>query len=146
MTGPPSSPGQLRVTGIVRDAVTVAWDPPASDGGLPVTGYVIERRNVSHGGWTTAGTADARTRHFKVAHLIEGNEYYLRVMAENEAGTSVPAETASPVEVKNPYGELTDRRHRLHSPEGKLTVGPNKNVTLQKKWKSLFLVFLRTCS
>ena len=83
--------------------MTVAWDMPDSDGGLPITGYVIERRDAK-GGWITAGTVDSHARSFKISTLLEGNEYFIRVMAENAAGTGLPVETAQPVEVRSPYG------------------------------------------
>ena len=83
----------------------MAWDKPETDGGLPITGYVIERRDAKQGGWITAGTVDSHARSFKISTLLEGNEYFIRVMAENAAGSGLPAETAQPVEVRSPYGK-----------------------------------------
>ena len=92
------------MTGILKDSLTISWDTPDNNGGLPITGYVIERRDAKQGGWITAGTADAHASSFKINKLLEGNEYFIRVMAENAAGTGSPVETAQPIEVRSPYG------------------------------------------
>jgi len=99
----PSAPSNIRVTSILSDSVTLGWGAPDFDGGMPLSGYVIERSNAAHGGWTTVGTTDALSRTFKVPKLLEGNQYYFRVMAENQVGTGAPVETSSSVEVKSPY-------------------------------------------
>ncbi len=73
---------------------------------MPVTGYAIERRDATRGGWTTVGTVDSHTHSYRVPKLLEGNEYYFRVLAENEVGPGHAIETHQPVEVKSPYGEI----------------------------------------
>lgn len=42
---------------------------------------------------------------FQVSKLHEGNEYFLRVMAENSVGVGNPIETPTSIEVKSPYGK-----------------------------------------
>ena len=69
-TAVPSAPTSLRVTSILRDAVTLAWEAPESDGGESLTGYVIERKDTMRGGWTTVGSVNAYTRSFKVGAPI----------------------------------------------------------------------------
>ena len=101
----PSAPTSLRVTSILRDSVTLAWDTPESDGGLDLIGYVIERHDTSRTGWMTVGTVGPHTYSFKVTKLLEGSEYLFRVMAENNVGTGQAVETPHGVEVKSPYGE-----------------------------------------
>lgn len=71
-----------------------------------MTGYVIERSDVTRGGWVTVGSTDSHTFNFKIPKLLEGNKYYFRVMAENAVGTGKPLETFQAVEVKSPYGVL----------------------------------------
>lgn len=90
---------------VTHDSVDLAWDAPVTDGGLSITGYVIERRNVPHGGWTTVATVDSAQRSFKIKRLLEGNEYNFRVIAENAAGMSKAAETTHPVLIKSPFGK-----------------------------------------
>ncbi len=106
MTAPPSAPGSLRVTSILRDSVTLAWEEPATDGGSPITGYVIERHDTARMGWTTVGTVNAGVLKYQVRKLLEGNEYNFRVMAENLAGTGEPIESSQAVEIKSPFGKL----------------------------------------
>ncbi|ELT96024.1 hypothetical protein CAPTEDRAFT_139787 [Capitella teleta] len=100
----PSAPTSLRVTSILRDAVTLAWEAPESDGGESISGYVIERKDAVRGGWTSVGTCNAYTHSFKVGKLLEGKDYYLRVMAENSVGVGTPVETQNSIEVKNKPG------------------------------------------
>lgn len=71
-----------------------------------MTGYVVERSDVTRGGWVTVGSTDSHTFNFKIPKLLEGNKYYFRVMAENAVGTGKPLETFQAVEVKSPYGVL----------------------------------------
>ena len=42
---------------------------------------------------------------FKASRLFEGYEYYFRVIAENQVGTSEPCEMVKPVKAKLPFGE-----------------------------------------
>ena len=67
---PPGVPTKLRVTSILKDSVTLAWDSPEVDGGLPVSGYVVEKRDARKGGWTTAGTVDGRSHSFRVSRFF----------------------------------------------------------------------------
>ena len=101
---PPSAPSSVRVTSISSDAVTLAWEAPERDGGAPITGYVIERRDAKYGGWTTLADVHSSTHSFKVTRLLEGNEYFFRVVAQNEVGFGHGIETARSVVVKSPYG------------------------------------------
>ena len=90
MTAIPSAPTSLRVTSILRDAVTLAWEAPESDGGEGLTGYVIERKDTTRGGWTTVGSVNAYTRSFKV-----GPHCY--AAGREGAGTVVMVNTALPI-------------------------------------------------
>ncbi len=50
----PSQPGgPLIITEVMKNSMTLAWQPPVSDGGAAITGYIIERRDVAGvAGWT----------------------------------------------------------------------------------------------
>lgn len=52
----------------------------------------------------TAGTVKPDTLDFTVTKLIEGNDYIIRVFAENGVGASEPAET-EPTTAKVPFGK-----------------------------------------
>lgn len=103
--GRPSAPVGLCVTKILQNEVHITWDRPDTDGGMPITGYVIERREASRGSWSTAGVVNASTTRFNIQKLLEGNEYYFRVLAENQVGTGDAIETTQPVAVKSPYSK-----------------------------------------
>ena len=96
----------MRVKQITKDSVTLGWDVPDSDGGTPITNYVIERRDAGRNIWTQGGSVDGNTLTCKVPSLLEGKEYYFRVMARNAAGLSEPTETPKPIVVKSEFGEF----------------------------------------
>lgn len=102
----PSQPvGPLEVKDIQRESVTLNWKPSTDDGGSPITGYVIMRRDAKRSTWSNAGKVDGNTTEFRVPDLMEGAEYYFKVMAENKAGQSEPLETEKAILVKSPYGK-----------------------------------------
>ena len=107
----PSAPASLRVTSILSDSVTLAWEQPEHDGGDVITGYVIERRDAQRGGWTTVGSVDRGSTSFRVRKLLDGNDYYFRVAAENSVGTGRPNETPTSVEIKSPFAVPDKPRH-----------------------------------
>lgn len=65
----------------------------------------MERKDTKRNTWISAGTTTPEVREITVAKLVEGNEYLLRVFAENEVGASEPADLDKPVTAKNPFGE-----------------------------------------
>ena len=104
-TDVPKAPKHLRVSQILHDSVTLSWSEPETDGGAPITQYVIERKDASRQHWTTAGTVDGDRTSFRVTKLLEGNEYFLRVSAENAIGVGAAIQTDMAVEIKTPYSE-----------------------------------------
>ena len=86
-----------------RDHVTVAWEIPETDGGSPITGYVIERRDARRDSYISGATVDADTLQTVVKKLVEGNQYYFRVIAQNDVGVSQPGETTEAVTAKLPF-------------------------------------------
>lgn len=103
---PPSKPqGPLKVLETQRTSATIEWQPPKHDGGLPLTHYILEKREALRTMWNKVEKVDASILQHTVAHLTEGNEYYFRVMAENEAGVGPALEMDYPVMVKSPYGK-----------------------------------------
>ena len=102
----PSPPQDLKITGYSRDSISVSWSAPASDGGSPIQSYIVERRDVKRNTWMTAGNTKPEQLDLTVTKLMEGNEYLIRVFAENEVGASEPVES-EPVTAKMPFGEPT---------------------------------------
>jgi len=106
----PSAPKNLRVTGVNKDSVSLAWDEPDQDGGAPVKRYVVEKADVKRGVFSEAGDTQPDKRQLKVSKLLEGNDYMFRVAAENEIGQGKPASLAEPVTARLPFGELKVKR------------------------------------
>ena len=101
----PSVPRELKVTDIQKESIAITWQVPEDDGGSPITGYVIEKRDAKKNTWASAGKVKPAELAFTLMKLIEGNEYYIRVIAENEIGQSQPAELPEPVKAKSPFGK-----------------------------------------
>lgn len=100
----PSPPQDLSVTGYTRDSISVSWTAPESDGGSPILSYIVERRDAKRNTWMTAGSTKPEQLEFTVSKLIEGNEYLIRVFAENDVGASESVES-QPLIAKMPFGE-----------------------------------------
>ena len=95
----------MKVKETSKDYVIVAWESPDSDGGSPITGFQVERKDVTKTSFVSAGRCDPDTFHFKVAKLIENNEYLFQVLAENDVGQSDWAVLDKPVKAKLGFGE-----------------------------------------
>ena len=101
----PSPPQNLEVKDIKADSVAVAWTAPDSNGGSDVTSYIVERMDVKRGSWVTAGTTKAGQTELVIPKLTTGNEYLIRVFAENDVGASEPVTLDTPVVPKRPFTE-----------------------------------------
>lgn len=125
--GPPTGP--LEYEEITANSVTISWKPPADNGGSEITAYVIEKRDLSHGGgWVPAVSyVNAKYTHATVPRLLEGTKYEFRVMAENLQGRSDPLESERPIVAKNQY----DVPGRPNKPE--LVDSDKDHITI--KWK-----------
>lgn len=101
--GPPTGP--LEYEEITSSSVTLSWKPPKDNGGSDITAYVIEKRDLTHGGgWVPAvNYVDPRQTNATVPRLMEGTKYEFRVMAENVQGRSDPLNTDKPIIAKNQY-------------------------------------------
>ncbi|RZF42380.1 hypothetical protein LSTR_LSTR004188 [Laodelphax striatellus] len=101
--GPPGEP--LEYEEITASSVTLSWQPPKDNGGSEITGYVIEKRDLSHGGgWVPAlNHVKPGVSHATVPRLLEGTKYEFRVMAENLQGRSEPITTTKPIVAKNQF-------------------------------------------
>ncbi|XP_011700590.1 PREDICTED: twitchin isoform X1 [Wasmannia auropunctata] len=101
--GPPEGP--LQYEEITNQSVTLSWKPPKDNGGSELTGYVIEKRDLTHGGgWVPAVThVNPKYNHATVPRLLEGTTYEFRVSAENLQGRSEPLTTDRSVVAKNQF-------------------------------------------
>uniref|UniRef100_A0A1A9V0P1 Twitchin n=1 Tax=Glossina austeni TaxID=7395 RepID=A0A1A9V0P1_GLOAU len=101
--GPPIGP--LIYEEISANSITVSWKQPKDNGGSEISSYVIEKRDITHGGgWVPAVTyVNAKYNHAAIPRLLEGTQYEFRVMAENLQGRSIPLASEEPVIAKNQF-------------------------------------------
>ncbi|XP_029624486.1 titin isoform X1 [Salmo trutta] len=105
----PSAPEHVEVKDITRDSVSLSWEPPLIDGGAKITHYIVEKREAQRRAFTSVSDNCGRNR-MKIDNLIEGGLYYFRVLAVNELGVGLPAETPEPIKVSQaplPPGKVT---------------------------------------
>lgn len=89
----PSAPqGPMQFSDLTDKSVTISWRASASDGGLPLKEYVLERRDTKRTSWAPVDKVSPDITSYTVQNLVVGNDYYFRVMAVNEEGTSPPLE------------------------------------------------------
>ncbi|XP_037720926.1 twitchin isoform X30 [Drosophila subpulchrella] len=101
--GPPVGP--MEYEEITANSVTISWKPPKDNGGSEISSYIIEKRDLTHGGgWVPAvNYVNAKYNHAMVPRLLEGTKYEFRVIAENLQGRSDPLTSDQPVVAKNQY-------------------------------------------
>lgn len=144
--GPPGTPNVLSVGG---DFVNLSWEKPEHDGGSKIKGYWIEKREAGYNLWQRVNTYIQSTTQINITNLIEGRQYEFRVMAENEAGLSLPSSNSSSVVVKDPEEpqppEIIQPLKNLNCVENKsarfatrITGYPKPKVTWLKGARELF--------
>jgi len=100
--GPPSAP---TADSVCKDSCELSWRAPDNDGGSPVTGYHVERSASGRTDrWIRITRQPVPDTRYKVAELVEGNEYQFRVAAENGVGLGPPGPESDSVLAKDPWG------------------------------------------
>jgi len=87
---PDAPTGPISLSNMTRETVDASWHAPKHNGGSPVTSYFVEKRDIKENIWIKVARIDPDIRTLKIFNLVEGNEYELRVSAENEYGMSSP--------------------------------------------------------
>ncbi|XP_028263838.1 titin-like [Parambassis ranga] len=105
----PSAPINLELKDVKRDSVSISWEAPLIDGGEKISHYIVEKREEARKAFTSVCSNCVRNS-YKIDNLQEGCFYYFRVLAVNEFGTGLPAETTEAVKVCEtplPPGKIT---------------------------------------
>jgi len=103
-------PRSLAVTDVTDNSVSLRWSRPETDGGKPITRYIVEKRDPAKSTYIPVGTTTDGVCEFRVIRLVAGNEYVLRVSAENEVGVGDPAELSQGITAKSPYSKSSTYR------------------------------------
>ncbi|KAF7660448.1 hypothetical protein LDENG_00280920 [Lucifuga dentata] len=92
----PSAPTNLEVKDVKRDSVSISWEAPLIDGGAKISHYIVEKREEARKAFTSV-CSNCMRNSYKTDNLQEGCFYYFRVLAVNEFGVGLPAETSEAV-------------------------------------------------
>lgn len=104
---PPSPPtGPIIISDVTRRSARISWKPCENDGESPVTLYTIEKRETWKTSWTPVERISADRLTYEFTHLQEGQNFFVRIYAENVAGQSKPLESEQPITPKSPYSKL----------------------------------------
>uniref|UniRef100_A0A8C4UEI0 Titin n=1 Tax=Falco tinnunculus TaxID=100819 RepID=A0A8C4UEI0_FALTI len=101
----PGPPQNVEVTDVNRFGATLTWEPPEYDGGSPVTGYVIELRNRGSIKWEPAMTTGADELSAVLTDVVENEEYFFRVRAQNMVGVGKPSPATRAVKIMDPISK-----------------------------------------
>ncbi|XP_034392036.1 titin-like [Cyclopterus lumpus] len=105
----PTAPTNLEVKDAKRHSVLISWEAPLIDGGAKISHYIVEKREEARKAFTSVCSNCVRNS-CKIDNLQEGSFYYFRVLAVNEFGTGLPAETTEAVKLSEapvPPGKIT---------------------------------------
>lgn len=99
----PPGPPTPRVIDTSATTVDIAWVPPLYNGGGDILGYHVESVLAGEKEWKRSTEFRCKELKYTVTGLTEGADYYIRVIAVNDAGPGAPGMT-EPVTVKEPQG------------------------------------------
>ncbi|XP_032058898.1 immunoglobulin-like and fibronectin type III domain-containing protein 1 [Aythya fuligula] len=105
VTDIPQNPGPILLQENVPNAVTVTWEPSASEKWESNLYYTVLKRESQKGVWHVVGDL-IYTNKFTYTKVIPGRDYYFRVVAKNELGSSGPSETVQPWRIKKTKAEV----------------------------------------
>uniref|UniRef100_A0A8C2FHK8 Titin n=1 Tax=Cyprinus carpio TaxID=7962 RepID=A0A8C2FHK8_CYPCA len=118
----PDAPANFRVKEITKNSVTLTWEPPLLDGGAKIKNYIVEKRESTRKVYSAVVTCNKMT--WKIEPLQEGSNFFFRVLAENEHGIGLPAETLEPVKISE-----------VPQPPGKVSVVDVTRKSVSLKWE-----------
>uniref|UniRef100_A0A8B9HXU1 Immunoglobulin like and fibronectin type III domain containing 1, tandem duplicate 1 n=1 Tax=Anser brachyrhynchus TaxID=132585 RepID=A0A8B9HXU1_9AVES len=111
VTDIPQNPGPILLQENVPNAVTVTWEPSASEKWESNLYYTVLKRESQKGLWHVVGDL-IYTNKFTYTKVIPGRDYYFRVVAKNELGSSGPSETVQPWRIKKTKVHIRPQKYR----------------------------------
>ncbi len=100
---PPQPIGPIKILSVDEKSLSIGWNHPSENLSL-ISKYIIEIRDVLKATWITVGSVSSNNNQYKINDLIENNEYYLRIKAQNESNlSSQPLETECSITIKSPF-------------------------------------------
>lgn len=102
---PVGTPDAPHVLGVERGdrLVTIEWSPPTDDGSSVITGYKVQWRSGAQGfSESRRGRVAAGVSEFEVTGLVNGTEYFVRVVAVNAIGDGAPSPESSAIPATTP--------------------------------------------
>lgn len=103
-TDPPGPPQHPKLIDMYKNHCVLSWQPPIENGGTDVLGYRVEKRLAESGRWVPASQQLTDTTQTTVTGLVDGNQYELRVIAENAVGQGPPSEPTESALAQDPWG------------------------------------------
>ncbi|KAM4572254.1 titin-like [Odontesthes bonariensis] len=99
----PLPPGKIKLSDVTCESAKLSWEKPDHDGGSKITCYIVEMQAKGDETWTEYSKSKALE--VTVNSLIKGKEYFFRVSAVNEKGSSEPKSLLAPVIVRDTSAE-----------------------------------------
>lgn len=99
VVGPPKPPSEAPRVSVVKDVVTVTWDPSENSGSKNIDGYAVEYSVVDSQKWEREN-CDSNSLTHTVKGLQKGQRYIFRVRACNLHGFSESSQVSNIVEIE----------------------------------------------
>lgn len=103
MSEVPLPPGKIMLSDVTCNSAKLSWEKPEHDGGSRITCYIVEMQAKGDDTWTKC--SESKALEAAINGLTKGREYYFRVSAMNEKGTSEPKSLLAPVTLKDTSAE-----------------------------------------
>ena len=128
--GKPDAPTVAAKTG-THDTLTVTWDAPDNTG-PDITSYAVQYRKHDVTGWTDAiGTITGATTTFDITGLLPDTEYFARVQAANDEGTSDWSDEGEGTTDAKPQSDWVELTVDYGAATYTVTEGSSADITVQ---------------